>query len=235
MNPKLLASLLIVFACLAATVEIGASQAPRLYTLELVASPMAPFPFLKKFGKIEISLFPGGVAGESMFLRGFSKNGEQTVTVVNPIGRMYVPVALSKVRDTFLSMSGKKGEMMPGLPEFPVTKLGEGKVKNLPASRYRVQLGPASSIDVWTTNVVPKNRQFEAVYLQLVDAVSHSAVNTIKRIPGTPVYIEMNTQKYKKLPLLALKSFSQTNNEEKEALEVGSFYVKAPILESLLD
>ena len=212
-----------------------AAQAPKPYKIELVAKPTAPFPFLKKFGDIEITLYPGGVAGESLFLRGFSRNGDQTVTVMNPLGRMYVPVALDKVRDMFLSRSGSKGEMMPGLPEFPVSKIGAGSVKGVAATRYRVQLGPESSFDVWSTSVIPKNRQYELLYLRLVDAVSHSAVATMKRIPGTPIYIELNTQKYKKLPLLALKSMTRTNEGEKQALEVGSFYVKAPILEALLD
>jgi len=211
------------------------AQPTKPFKVELIARPTAPFPFLKKFGQIDIALYAGGVSGESLFLRGFSRNGEETVTVVNPLGRMYVPMTLSKLRDTFVSMSGRKGEIMPGLSVFPVSKIGQGNVKNVPATRYRVQLGPESSMDVWTTSVIPKSRQFEAIYLRLVDAVSHSAVATFQKIPGTPIYIEMNTQKYKKLQLLSLKSFSNTNEGEKEALEVGSFYIKAPILESLLD
>lgn len=213
----------------------ASSAAPKDYRLDLVANPTAPFPFLKKFGSIDISLYPGGVAAKSLFLRGFSRNGEPTVTIVNPLGRMYASLPLSKLRDTFVSLSGRKGEIMPGLGDFPITKIGNGRVKSLPATRYRVQLGPESSMDVWTTAAIPKHAQFEALYLQAVDAVSHAAVRTIRKIPGTPVYIEMNTLNHRKLALLTVKEMKPSSEGADDALTVGSFYVKAPILEKLLD
>lgn len=211
------------------------AQSLKEYRLDLVANPTAPFPFLKKFGSIDISLYPGGVAAESLFLRGFSRNGEPTVTIVNPLGRMYAPVPLGKVREMFVSLSGRKGEIMPGLGDFPVMKIGNGKVRGVPATRYRVQLGPASSMDVWTTTVIPRHAQFEAVYLQAVDAVSHAAVRTVRKIPGTPIYIELNTQNHRKLALLTVKEMKATSDGAEDALKVGSFYMKAPILEKLLD
>ena len=57
------------------------------YHLELEANPAAPFPWLGKFGSIELHVYRGGVRAEALWLNGMSRNGAPSVTVANPLGR----------------------------------------------------------------------------------------------------------------------------------------------------
>ncbi len=56
----------------------------------------------------------------------------------------------------------------------------------------------------------------------------------MESIPGTPLYVELNFSHYKKLPLIRLKSFVLNNLGQEKALNVGSFYFKAPLLDAIL-
>ena len=51
--------------------------------------------------------------------------------------------------------------------------------------------------------------------------------------PGTPLYVELNFRRYKKLPLIRLKSFQLDNVGQEDALKIGNLYFKAPLLESI--
>jgi len=44
----------------------------------------------------------------------------------------------------------------------------------------------------------------------------------------------LNFSHYKKLPLIRLKSFVLNNLGQEKALNVGSFYFKAPLLDAIL-
>src|SRR5437867_12755827 len=66
-----------------------ATAQPRPYHIELIANPGAPFPFLSRFGTINLHIYPAGVRADTFWLNGFSRNGAPTVTVENPYGRMY--------------------------------------------------------------------------------------------------------------------------------------------------
>lgn len=198
------------------------------YRLDLELNPAAPFPFLARFGAIEISLHPGGISGKALMLRGFSGNGVGAITVKNPVARLYVEVPVANVRPTIVSLGGWNGSMFPRARAFPLSEPMRGKVGGLDALRYRVRLGPASSVDVWTTTAIPPNSQYRRLAREFAAAISPAAVALFDRIPGNPVYVELNTTKYKNIPLLRVKGFSRSADGEEEALTLGRAYIKAP-------
>jgi hypothetical protein len=212
--------------------EGRAAPATGGYRLDLVARPTAPFPFLKRFGSINLSLYPGGVRGESLFLSGFSRSGSPTITVENPISRMYGDLPIGQVGTILRRLGGSSGAVMPELYEFPIDPaVISGKVNGIRARRFRVVLGPEAWIDVWTTTEIPENRQFRVVAEQALEAISPSTVNVARKIPGTPVYIEMQTRRFRKLAILEPVRLTRgTAAEESAKLSVRSFMVGVPVL-----
>lgn len=204
------------------------------YRLELEANPAAPFPFLSKFGSVEITLYPGGVAAKAPLLRAFSRNGDPHVTVMSPLSRLYADVALPKIRSMLLTLARAEGEVMPGMGEFPVAAPVKGKVGGLEALRYRIQLGPESSMDVWTTTAIPKNPQYQRLALEFAGTISRAAAAMVSRFAGTPVYVELNTIHYKKVALLRVKGFRPASEGEAGDLAVGRLYLKAPGADAIL-
>lgn len=209
-----------------------ASTAP--YTLELEINPTATFPVLRKFGTIDVTVYPGGVRAESLILHAFSRTGSPQMTLLAPLSRLYTEVPVGEVRNILLKLTDSDDEMMPGLGEFPIdSKVLVGKVRDIPAKRYRILLGENSWIDVWSTMVIPENQQFERLQSELVSAISRPAAILVRKIPGTSIYIELNTQHYRKVPILRLKSLVRSNDGETEALQRGRFYARAPIVDLL--
>lgn len=220
----------------AATPAVPVTAKPAAsYRLDLEVSPMAAFPFLKRFGKVDVSVFPGGVYADSSVVDAISRTGSPNVTVANPIARLYSEVPVRDVRQILVKMGGGKDEVFPGLPEFPLHKdVVIGKVRGIEAKRYRIMLGPKSWIDVWTTTVVPRNRQMELITAQMVSAMSRSAAKVMQKIPGTPIYVELNTSKHPKVVLMRMTSLQRSAQGEAEALSLGSFYARASLIEKLL-
>ncbi|MHB0971271.1 MAG: hypothetical protein ACYC7A_12920 [Thermoanaerobaculia bacterium] len=243
MNSHSLRNLLFASALLAATAPLSAATAPSpqsrpapSYRLDLEVSPTAPFPFLKRFGDVDVSVFPKGVRAESSVVDAISRTGSSSVTVTHPVARLYAEVPVHEVRGILVHMGGGKSELFPGLPEFPIEpKAVAGKVRGVDATRYRVVLGKNAWIDIWTTTTIPKNRQFDLLANQLVSAFSKSAAKTMTRIPGVPVFVEVNTSRFKKLVLLRMTQLQRSAQGETEALTVGSFYARAPLVQKLLE
>ena len=199
--------------------------APQPYHLTLRANPAAPFPFLGTFGTVTIHVYPGGVRAETLLMNGFSRNGARAITVENPISRLATkePIAgmapaLQKLGsiDTAASVVPTRG------PE------GGGKVGGIDARRYRLVYGPAAWIDVWTTTAIAPNPQFRALVDEFVRGIAPGTATVLRTIPGTPVYVELNFRRYKKLPLLTLQSLAMNNEGEEDALKVGRLYVSVP-------
>ncbi|MCA1732923.1 MAG: hypothetical protein LC732_04900, partial [Acidobacteria bacterium] len=180
------------------------------------------------FGSIELSLFPGGLSGKAMMLRGFSRNAASAITVKNPLARLYAEVPIANVRPMILSLAGWNGAMFPRAREFPLSNPQRGKVGGLDAMRYQVRLGPASSIDVWSTTAIPAHPQYRRLAREFASAVSPAAASLLDRIPGTPVYVELNTTHHRKVVLLRVKGFSRAADGEEAALTLGRAYIKAP-------
>ena len=203
------------------------------YRLDLEVYATAPFPFLKRFGSVDVSVFPEGVGAEMLLIRGFSRNNTSTVTIMNPIARLYAEIPIAQMRSILLKLGGQDSELMPGLAEFPIDKnVIAGTVKGIPARRYRVILGE-SWIDVWTSTQIPRNPQLIRLLSEVLGTVSRSSSILIERIPGTPLYVEMNTKRFKKLVLVRPASFQQSDSGAADALSVGRFYVKAPFSDIL--
>jgi hypothetical protein len=214
---------------LVALFAFSALAAPRPYHLELEANAAAPFPFLGKLGTMTLHVYAGGVRAETLWLSGFSRTGTPSVTVMNPLTRMYSEMPLSGVADQAATLSLGELKNMSAILATPVN----GRVKELPATRYRLIFGPTAYIDVWSTHAVPENPQYRALVQQFVTGLAPQIGALAKTIPGTPVYVELNFRRYPKLALLRLKSFAFDDNGEADALSVGSFYLHVPSFESL--
>jgi hypothetical protein len=206
-----------------------ATAHPKPYHIELVANPAAPFPFLSKFGTMTLHIYPAGVRADTFWLNGFSRNGTPTVTVENPYGRMYTVVPMSEITNIMRKMAQEDTQTSAPSIAPPIS----GKVRGIAARRYRLMYGPEAWIDVWTTVVVPENPQLRTIITAFVQGVSPATAESIKSIPGTPIYVELNFRRYKKLPLVRLKSFSLSNVGQENALKVGMLYFKAPLLDQI--
>ena len=213
----------------------AAAPAPvpaKPYHLELEANATAPFPWLGKFGTIAVHVFPGGVRAESVWLNGFSKNGEKTITVENPLGRMYTEVPINEISNVL----GKLGGLNDDKTYTAIATLQSpvaGKVMGMDAMRYRLKYSDVAWIDVWTAPGIPENPQVKRIVTEIVYSISPGTGAMSRSIPGTPIYVELNFSHYKKLPILKLKSLKLDNKGETEALSVGSLYMKAPLIDQV--
>jgi hypothetical protein len=204
--------------------------AARPFHLTLEANAAAPFPFLSRFGTITLHVYPAGVRAETIWLNGFSKSGTPDIVVMNPLARMYTEVPVSNVASLVSKLSRVNvatGETLPMLA--PVN----GTVHGIAAQRYRIVFGPDAWIDVWTTQVLGDSPQYRAIVQQFVRGVSPVTANTAARIPGLPLYVELNFSHYKKLPIVKVKALSLDAKGQEDALQTGSFYMHAPLLDAL--
>ena len=202
---------------------------PPAYHLELEANPATPFPFLGKFGTVTLHVYPAGVRANSMWLNGFSRDGA-TVTVENPYARMYTQVPVAQFAATLERMANAQVNE-GGAP--PVKGPTAGKVGGRAANRYRLVYGPDAWIDIWTSRSVPESAQLKMLVDGFVRGVAPRTADVLRSIPGTPIYVEMNFEHYKKMPVVWIKSFVANSAGEQEALRVGRFYFKVPLLDAL--
>jgi len=200
------------------------------YHLELEANPAAPFPLLNKFGVVTLHVYPAGVRADSMWLNGFSRDGA-TVTVENPYARMYTDVPVMQFAETLEKMAHVEVNEGAGAP--PVAPPVAGKVGGISAERYRLMYGPDAWIDIWTSHAVPESAQLKSLIDGFVRGVAPLTANALRSIPGTPIYVEINFSHYKKMPVVWVKSFVADSAGEHDALRVGRFYFKVPLLDAL--
>lgn len=212
-----------------------AAQTKR-YHLELEATPAAVFPYLGRFGAVEIHAYSSGVRAEALWLDSFSKNGAAAVTVVNPLARMYVDVPVGEIAPILQKLAGSAGALERGLvpARGPAAR---GKVSGIDATRHRLVYGPAGWIDYWTTDAIPENPQLRRISEELVRGISPGTAAVARTIRGTPVHVELNFRRFPKTTLLKVKrlTFDVTAENERDALTLGSLYMRAPLLERLLD
>lgn len=223
---------LLVLALFAFPLLAAPAKAPQPYHLEMEANPAAPFPYLGKFGTVELHVYRGGVRAEALWLNAMSRSNAPTVTVANPLGRVYVDVPLRDIAGIVTKLSG--GQV--GVERTAKPTLGStirGKVKGIDATRYRLVYGANAWIDLWTTTALPDNPQLRAIADQLVRGVSPATADVAKKIPGIPLYIELNFRRFEKLPLLTVKKLTMTADDEEDALTLGKLWVRANVLEKL--
>lgn len=201
------------------------------YHLELEATPEAAFPYLSRFGNVDISVYAGGVRADALWLNAFSRNGTKAITVANPLGRMYVDVALNEITDLLAKMAG--GDRVMGKGTITLNPGVKGTVGGIPATRYRIVYGPTAWIDYWTTDVVPQNEQFRTIVQRLVAGISPGTAEIARKVPGTPVYVELNFRRFQKVPIVKFKKLSYNAGDEEDDLTLGPVYVRATVLEKL--
>ncbi|HEX7191713.1 MAG TPA: hypothetical protein VF381_09090 [Thermoanaerobaculia bacterium] len=220
---------LAVLALLALPVLGAPAPAPRPYHLTLEADPAAPFPFLSRFGRATLHVYRSGVRAETLWLNGFSRAGSPNITVENPFGRMYTEVPVTNVGSIVAKLAGS--DLQNANPTLGTPM--DGRVGELTATRYRLIYGPEAYIDIWSTHAIPENKQFRSIVVQFVGGISPGTATLAKTIPGTPIYVEMNFRRFKKLPLLRLRSLTYDDNGEAAALKVSSLMVHASVLDNL--
>jgi hypothetical protein len=211
---------------------LPALGAERQYHLQLEARPAAAFPYLAKFGTVQIDVYPTGVRADTIWLNGFSRNGARTITVENPFGRMYTDVPIKEISTLLRKLGSVSGSVERNA--FPlVVKASKGKVSGIDATRHRLQYGPTAYIDYWTTDAVPENPQFRRIINELLAVISPGTAQFASRIRGMPLHVELNFRRFKKVTLLRTKKLDLKSAGEQEALQVGSFYMKAPLIDAL--
>lgn len=214
-------------------VSLSASAA-QPYHLELEATPEAVFPYLGRFGNVELHVYAGGVRAEALWLNAFSRNDTAAVTVVNPLARMYVDVNVNEIASILTKLAGGAGTIERRAVPTMGPKL-RGEVKGIPATRHRFVYGEEAWIDVWTTDAIPTNRQMQRIVTEVVSGISPATGKLASKITGTPIYVEMNFRRFKKVPLVRLKKLTRTADDEKDALTRGSMYIRATVLEKLFN
>jgi hypothetical protein len=207
------------------------AAAPPKYHLRLEANGAAPFPYLARFGTVFIDVYGGGVHAETFWLNAFSRNDASEITVLNPLGRMYIDMPVASIVTTLQRLGGSRKDVSNFVPAIAPPL--HGKVKDVDATRYRLLYGPDAWIDIWTTTVIPKNPQLERILYEIIAGISPNTLPAAQKIPGTPLYVELNFSHYKKLPILKLRELKMDDEGEKDALSVGSLYVKAPLADAI--
>jgi len=214
-------------AAMAASLPLSAAPPPpaRPYHLRLEAYPAAPFPFLSRFGSMTIDLYPHGLRAETFWLNGFSTDGASALTVENPLNRSYSDLPLAEIAPDLQKLSTYGSHLSdPPVVKTPV----KGMVHGIAALRYRFQYGPEAWLDLWTTDVVPENAQMRALQLEIVRGIAPATAAALRKVRGTPLYIELNFRRFKKLELLKVKSLTFDDKGESDALKPGTLYFKAP-------
>lgn len=202
------------------------------YHLELQSSPAAVVPLLSKFGTIEFHVYEGGVRAESMWLDSFSRNGDATITLINPMARMYTDVPVDTFPELIARMTGlRRGNTASDVPKLAAPSAG--RVNGIDARRYRLSYSATDWMDIWTTMAVPENPQFRRIVSEFVRHFAPGSAGALARIPGNPIYVELNTVEHPKLPILQLRSLRFDSDGESKALRVGPWYMRAPLLDQI--
>lgn len=188
-------------------------------------------PMLAKFGTIEVHVYPGGVRVESLAMDSFSRNGSSTITLLNPVARMYAEVPVNRFPGMFVSMGVRRAADAADTPTLAPSIVG--KVNGIAARRYRLLYSRTEWIDVWTTTIVPENPQLRKIIDEFVRTFGPGAAPLLRRIPGNPIYVEVNTQDHPHFPLVQLKSLLFDATGEGDALRVGAFYFRAPLIDAI--
>jgi hypothetical protein len=229
-NVRILSSLVVALIVTSPHLYAAPATAVRPYHLRLEAYPAAPFPFLSRFGSMTVDLYPHGLRAETLWLNGFSTVGSKTVTVENPLSRSYSEVPIAEIATDLAGLSTYGSY----LADAPVTTAPlKGTVRGTVATRYRFQYGPEAFLDLWTTNAFPENAQMRALATEIVRGIAPGTVPAFEKVGGTPLYIELNFRRFKKVVFLKMKSLTFDSTGEAGALKPGPLYFRAPSWDSI--
>lgn len=209
------------------------ASAPRPYHLELQLTPGAAFPWMGHIGDVDVHVYPAGVRAEALWIQAISRNGNPAVRINNVIGRTYMDLKTSEIGSTVSQLartsSGGERDARPVLAP-PVA----GKVSGIAATRNRLIYGKDAWIDVWTTTAIPPNPQFRLLVAQVLGGIAPGTATVANGLAGTPIYVELNFRRFRKLPIVRLRSLTMSAEGQDEALTPGRLYVPANLFEKLL-
>lgn len=197
---------------------------PRPFHLQLESNAAAAFPLVKRFGRITIDIYPRGFRAKSIWLRGFALNGRRDLTVENPFTRTYTVMPVTGIGDIVRFIGGKPINVGPPLR----VDVSSGRVRALASRRFRFVYGANDFIDVWTTNAIGPAPAFRACIDDLVRTIAPPSAAVLQRVPDTPIYVELNIGKYRKLPILRPVGVVFNASGESDALRVGPWMFPAP-------
>lgn len=196
----------------------------RPFHADLTSNAAATFPMMARFGTVTIDLYPRGFRAKSIWLRGFAINGQHEMTVENPLSRTYTRMPMSGIGDIVRFVAGRTLNL--GAPQSVV--VSSGNVGRLASHRYRLVYGPDDFIDVWTTTAIGPAPAFRECVDEMVRAMSPASARVLREVPDTPIYVELNIGKYRKLPILKPSSVVFNSTGEMDALRVSPWMFPAP-------
>ena len=200
-----------------------AVTATRPFHLQLESNAAAAFPLIQRFGTARIDVYPAGFRVNTLWLRGFSRDPRR-ITIENSVSRTYVAKPMSEVGVIARTIGGHPISAAPPRSMH----ITAGSVGRLAARRFRLIYGEDDFIDVWTTSTLGSTPQFRAFVDEIVAAVSPASTGVLRSIPGTPLYVELNTGSYRKVAVLQVRAVVFNRTGESEALRVSPWMFPAP-------
>ena len=195
------------------------------FHVQMDSNAASSFPLMSRFGAVTVDLYPRGFRVTTVWLRAFAINGDgNQITIENPVSRTYTKRPMSAIGDIVRIVGGKP--LREGAPRS--VEIITGNVGRLPARRYRLIYGSNDFIDIWTTASLGSNPAFRSFAEEIVKAVAPDAVPVLRKIPDTPVYVEVNVGDYRKLAMLRPRSVVFSSAGEAKALRVSSWMFPAP-------
>jgi hypothetical protein len=198
--------------------------ASAAFHLQLESNAASAFPLMKRFGTISIEVYPHGFRATTIWLRGFAINGQNTITIENPVSRTWSRKPMSALGDLVRFVHPKPVSV--GAPRSVQTSTG--KVGKLASRRYRVVYGENDYVDVWTSNAIGPSPALRAAIDEIVAAVAPASRSVLQKIPDTPVFVEMNIGPYRKVAILTTRGVAFNATGESEALRVSPWMFQAP-------
>lgn len=207
-----------------AFIVLPSSAVTRPFHVTLESAVQSSSPVMSRFGTIKADLYAGGFRIETIWLRGFSRNGSRSLTVENPVSRTYVKMPMSDVPSMIRSLGGRATAKGPPRK----IEITSGTVAHIAAQRYRLLYDGGEFIDVWTTSALGPTPEFRSFIDEFVLALYPQAAAAFRGIPGTPIYVEMNMGEYRKLVVVHPTRVLFSNAGESQALRVSPWMFPAP-------
>jgi hypothetical protein len=213
----------ILLALIVAAAAASASAA-TLTDYELVYRIESPYRGVAAAGKIELTVFPEGIRGDSLLFAGYARSGDDDLIIMNRVARIYSSLAIESVT-RFLGRRLQPGEQVPA-GNYSLSASGEERmIAGLPSLHYRVHLGPESHLDIWITEALEESEVFRRLTDQVIGALAAPIAPMLSALPGMPVEVVLQTRRFPHLELLSLQRVSYDSSRSGKLLKVGRFYL----------
>jgi hypothetical protein len=215
------------FIACAMLAVLPTTLAETISDYELVYRVESPFRSVNAVGKIELTVFPAGIRGDSLFFSGFSKSGEEDLIVMSRLTRMYGRIPVDTVTRVLEERLQPQEKLNAG--SYSLSASGDERIiAGLSALHYRVHLGTGSHVDIWITEALEESEQFRRVVNQIIGALAAPIAPMLHALPGMPLEVTLHTRRFPDLELLAVERISLDGSRAPKSLKVGRFYLPAP-------